>query len=202
MKKVLFFFAVLAGCSFISAASSPAHTDVYKVNVAESKLEWAGKKVNGEHKGTIQFKSGELNNDHGKFTGTFEIDMTTISNTDLTGNSKERLENHLKSDDFFGVEKFPLSKFVVASVTPLATRTEQGHTHLVSGNLTIRDKTNPISFNVVMETVVANLVFRGETTIDRSKYNVRYGSKTFFENIGDKMIYDEFTLKFNVVLNK
>jgi polyisoprenoid-binding protein YceI len=202
MKKIILLFTVIAAYTLTFALNPGRHVDVYKLNTTESSLEWGGKKMTGEHKGTIQFKSGELSNDHGNYSGTFVIDMTTIKNTDLEGKPKERLEGHLKSDDFFGVDQYPVSTFIVTSIKSLPPSDDEAYTHTISGNLTIRDKTHPLSFYAVMKTTPAGLLFNGVATIDRSKYNVKYGSKTFFNDIGDKMIYDEFTLRFNVVLNK
>jgi polyisoprenoid-binding protein YceI len=202
MKRTALFLTALLTYTLIFAVNPAKHVDVYKLNVADSKLEWRGARIGGEEKGTIQFKSGELSNDHGKFTGTFVVDMTTITSTDQTGNGKEKLEGHLKSDDFFNVEKHPTAILVINSLTALPSVAKEGYTHTVSGNMTIRDQTHPVTFNSKMVPATSGLVFTGEMAIDRSKYNVKYQSKTFFKDIGDKAINDEFTLKFNVVLTK
>lgn len=179
------------------------HTDVYKVDTSLSSLEWYAEKVSGKHNGTIMISEGELRNNHGNISGFFEIDMSTIKNTDLDAEEKKsKLEGHLKSPDFFDVAKYPKSKFVVTSVMPLNAADDKGNSHSIKGMLTIKDKTNEISFNAAIKSMEGKMTCTGSAVIDRSKFDVKYGSKTFFPEIGDKMINDEFTLKFNIVLVK
>jgi polyisoprenoid-binding protein YceI len=114
--------------------------------------------------------------------------MTTINVLDLEGDGKQKLEGHLNSDDFFGVKDHPTAKFVINTVA------KKGDTYGVSGTMTIKGKSNPIAFDLKMEEGQASTSFK----IDRTKYNIRYGSGSFFDNLGDKTIYDEF--KLDVVL--
>lgn len=200
MKKSITITALLFAFAFMSFA--PKHSDVYKLDTKLSSLEWTGEKVTGKHNGTLLFSSGEIHNNHGTLTGKFEMDMTSIVNKDLEGESKTKLENHLKSPDFFDVAKFPKATFVVTSVTPINDAKEGGMTHTVKGNLTIKDKTHPASFDAVIKTEGGKIACVGTTTVDRTKFDVKYGSKAFFPEIGDKMIYDEFKVKFNVVAVK
>jgi len=158
-----------------------------KVNVEKSTIKWTGEKLTGSHEGTINLLEGYFEMENGKLTGgEFTADMTSINVTDLTaGNGKEKLEGHLNSDDFFGVKKYPTAKFVMTTVVE-----KSEGVYGVAGEMTIKGKTNPIAFDLKMsgETAMTTLV------IDRSKYDVRYGSGSFFDNLGDKTIYDEFTL--------
>lgn len=158
-----------------------------KVNAAKSEITWLGKKVTGEHSGTISLKSGELNvDDKAIVGGQFVVDMTSIKNTDLTDAEwNGKLVGHLKSDDFFGVEKHPEAKLVITKKAAF-----NGNKATVTGDLTIKGKTNPVTFEV---TKTGN-TYKAEITVDRSKYDVRYGSKSFFDNLGDKVIADEFYL--------
>jgi len=152
-----------------------------------SKLEWLGEKVTGDHKGTINLQSGLLVwKDNKIVSGEFTIDMTSIKDVDANA----RLEGHLKSEDFFGVEKFPVSKLVITESTPF----EKG-TGVVKGNLTIKGITQPVEFKASMHKTDAGKWFYANIIVDRSKYNVRYGSGSFFDNLGDKTIYDEFKIK-------
>ena len=200
MKKVILFSATLVALTLMAFTGKKIHVDTYKVDTKLSSLEWFAEKVNGKHNGTIMLSGGEIKNDHGNFTGSFAIDMNTIANTDLKDNgSREKLEKHLKSADFFDTEKYPKSTFVIISVTPITVAKAGGFTHTVKGNLTIKDKTNEITFDAVVKLEANTFTCAGTAIVDRSKFNVKYGSKTFFESIGDKMIYDEFTLKFKVV---
>ena len=200
MKKLILLTAVCVAFILPSFSNFILHTDVYKVDTKQSSLEWYAEKVTGKHNGKIQLSSGEIKNTHGSYSGTFEIDMTTIEDTDMDSpDRRKKLESHLKSADFFDVAKFPGSKFVLTSVTP---HTEGAFTHTVKGMLTIKDKTNEISFPATIQMTENKITCAGSAVVDRSKFDVKYGSKTFFKDIGDKMIYDEFTLKFNVVALK
>ncbi len=117
------------------------------------------------------------------------MDMKSIEVTDLKGGSKDKLEGHLKSDDFFGVEKFPTAKLVVTSI-----KEKSNGVYAVVGNLTIKDDTHPVNFDLQWRDNTAST----NLTIDRSKFNVRYGSGSFFDNLGDNTIYDNFDLDINL----
>ena len=92
--------------------------------------------------------------------------------------------------------------FVITSITPITNSKTEGATHNVKGNLTIKDKTNEINFDAAVKMEPGKITCIGNATVDRSKFDVKYGSKAFFPEIGDKIIYDEFTLKFNIVAIK
>jgi len=167
-----------------------------KVDTAKSSVKWLGKKVTGEHSGTIGIKEGSLNVEKSKITGgKVVIDMQSIVNTDLTdAGYNAKLVGHLKSDDFFGVATFPTAELVITKAE------SNGNNHTFSGNLTIKGVTNPASFTATSSKDGKSTVYKGTLTIDRSKYNIKYGSKSFFDNLGDKVIYDEFTLDFSLVV--
>jgi polyisoprenoid-binding protein YceI len=158
----------------------------------KTKLEWLGEKMLGKHTGTVSLKSGWLESTDNKITGgEFVIDMTSIKDND----GSAQLESHLKSDDFFGVGKFPESKLVLTGSTPF----DKG-TAVVKGDLTIKGISNPVEFKTTMQKKDEGKWFFANITVDRTKYNVRYGSGTFFDNLGDKTIYDEFKLKVNLLV--
>lgn len=158
----------------------------------KTRLSWLGEKVTGQHSGTINLQSGWLNwQDNKIVSGEFLIDMASIKDSE----ANERLEGHLKSDDFFGVEKFPTSKLTITG----STLFDKG-SGLVRGNLTIKGISNPLEFKATMQKTDAGVWFFANITIDRTKYNVRYGSGSFFDNLGDKTIYDEFKLKVNLLV--
>merc|ERR1711879_554146 len=167
----------------------------YDVLTSESSVVWVGKKVTGEHTGTVQLKSGKLKFDKEKLVGgSFVMDMTTIDDIDLTGEWKDKLVGHLKSDDFFGVEKYPTAKFVITKVIP------QGpDKYKVIGDMTIKENTHAIQFIANTEEAEGMIVSKATITIDRSKYNVKYGSGSFFDDLGDKTIYDDFDLNVRIV---
>lgn len=172
-------------------------TKNYKVLVDQSTVEWVGKKVTGQHNGTVTLKSGNLKYDQGQLVGgTFEIDMTTIDNSDLTGEWKDKLVGHLKSDDFFGVNTYPTAKFVITQVVP-----QGSNKYKVIGDMTIKENTNEIQFIANTEEDGNTIISTANIIIDRSKYNVRYGSGSFFDDLGDKTIYDEFELMVKIASN-
>lgn len=197
MKRTILGVAVIGMILF--SAFTTKHLETYKADTTLSSLEWVAEKVSGKHNGTVMLSNGNITNDHGSLSAFFEIDMNTISTKDLTGESAAKLDRHLKADDFFGVEKFPRAKFVSSSITPIAGAKPGENTHTVKGDLTIRDKTNPISFDAVIKWESAKIACVGTAVVDRSKFDIKYNSKTFFPEIGDKMINDEFTVKFSVV---
>lgn len=194
--------AIAASAVALFSFNGKKHSTNYKLDSKASKVEWFAEKVTGKHNGIVTLASGSLSDNHGQWTGMFEMDMTSITVTDLeAGKGKEKLEGHLKSPDFFDTEKYNKAKLVITSVTPLA-EAKDGNTHTVKGSLTIKDKTNPIEFAAALNMVGSQMTCNGSMVIDRSKFDVRYGSKSFFADIGDKAIMDEFTLKFNVVLGQ
>jgi polyisoprenoid-binding protein YceI len=173
-----------------ASVASFASISERKVNVKESKVNWKGYKVTGEHEGTINLKEGSLTFTDNQLTGgNFVIDMTTINTTDLSGDSKGKLDGHLKSDDFFGVEKFPTASFKITSVNG------KDKLYRVTGDLTIKGITKSTSFALQ---IVDDQTATAAIKIDRSKFDVRYGSNSFFDDLKDKAIYDEFDL--NVTL--
>jgi polyisoprenoid-binding protein YceI len=161
---------------------------------AKTKLEWLGEKVLGQHTGTINLQSGWLTWDGDKIiSGEFLIDMTSLQDTDRN----QRLESHLKSDDFFGVDKYPTSKLTITGSTSFSKGSGT-----VKGNLTIKGITHPVEFKASVQKADEGNWFYANIVVDRSRYNVRYGSGSFFDNLGDKTIYDEFKLKVSLLVKK
>lgn len=184
MKTTLFFITLILITVTMNAQ------DRLNADINKTTLHWLGEKVLGEHNGTVKLNTGWLNwQDNRIISGEFTIDMKSIKDDD----GSERLENHLKSDDFFGVGKHPESKLVVTGSDSF----EKG-TAPVKGDLTIKGITHPIEFKAVIQKEDEWTWFFANITVDRTKYNVRYGSGAFFDNLGDKMIYDEFKLKVNL----
>lgn len=202
MKKTNIILPGILVVFALIAVAGKLHTDTYNIDPKQNSLEWFAQKVSGKHNGTIMVKGGQVQNNHGNITGFVEIDMATLVNKDIENEGhRTKLENHLKSEDFFDVAKYPTSKFIIKSIVPLAGAKE-GFTHKITGDLTIKDKTNEIAFDATIGMTPDKVTCTGSALVDRSKFDVRYGSKAFFPDIGDKMIYDEFTLKFNVVAVK
>jgi polyisoprenoid-binding protein YceI len=191
MNTILLLVAVV-GLSAFTNSNKPI---TYTVDAAKSSITWIGKKVTGSHNGTISLKSGSLDVDGKNVTGgTFVIDMTSIKDAD--GSAK--LEGHLKADDFFGSTKFPTSTFVITKVTG------KGADVNVTGNLTIKGITKPLSFPATLAFNADGTVsaLAGKITVDRTKYDIKYGSKSFFDSIGDKAIDDNFEIGVKLVAKK
>ena len=157
------------------------------VKAGESQVSWKGYKVTGQHEGTIALTEGSLSFADQVLTGgSLTVDMTSLVATDLDGEMKGKLEGHLKSDDFFGTETHPTAQLVITQVGVDAAGGYQ-----VTGDLTIKGITQPVSFPM---TVAANTA-TASLKIDRTLYDIRYGSNNFFENLGDKAINNEFDLE-------
>ncbi len=190
-----------------SDAKEVATTDEgtkFMVDTEGSTIAWTGSKPTGKHMGTIDIESGTVKVAGNDVTGTFLIDMTSIEVTDLeAGEGKEDLEGHLKGtakekeDHFFNVAKYPTAAFEVTGVM------EKDGKKMMQGNLTIRGiKKNiefPVSYNVDGDTM---MLASEPFTIDRTEWGVNYGSKSVFDNLGDKFVDDDIELTVNLKANK
>ncbi len=197
MKKIL--SSALLASTVLFLAFTNSKTETYKVDTEKSSIEWIGRKVTGQHNGTIKVAGGELVVNGTAVKGGFvTIDMNSIAVSDLKGEMNGKLVGHLKSDEFFGTEKNPVSKFVIKKVTP------GGNDRVnVTGDLTIKGITKSLTFpaSVKKDGNVVVAVAKG-VKVNRAQYDVRYGSKTFFADIADKAIDDDFELAFNLVAKK
>ena len=191
-------FVMLTSATLIE---KPTKATTYKVDTSKSELKWNGKKVTGEHYGTIGLKEGSFTLDGAKLTGgSFIADMNSIVVQDLTDKEfNGKLTGHLKSEDFFSVEKHPTATFVVTSATPKSNGTVD-----VAGNLTIKGITKPVSFPVTVTPSKEGAKVKGTIVVDRSKYDMKFRSKSFFDaaTLGDKMVYDDFTIEVDLLGKK
>jgi len=164
-----------------------------EVNTEQSSVKWFGKKIGGKHNGSIQLSSGYLELENERIvSGSFVVDMTSITNSDLKDDSNQKLVGHLKSDDFFGVEKYPTATFDLKQSTKFTNGKAT-----VSGEITIKGNKENISFEVER----SGKEYSTTVDIDRSKFDVRFGSNKFFNNLGDRAIDDIFTLDITIVVN-
>ena len=204
MKTIKTYVAiVIAGLMMVNVAvatekNSSKKPVALKVDAAKSILKWNAKKVTGEHQGTVNVANGTLTVNSGKIAGgTFDIDMNSIKCEDLTdAGYNAKLITHLKSDDFFSVAKNPTAKFVIKKVEGKAPN------YTITGDMTIKGITNSITFPATVKADANGVTADAKITLDRSKWDIRYGSKTFFPNIGDKMINDDFSINLTLVANK
>ena len=183
LKTIALAFAVA-----LTTLTATAQTK--KVDVKTSTINWVGKKVTGQHSGTVALKDGALVFKKNVLKGgNFTVDMTTINATDLSGEYQGKLNGHLKADDFFGTEKFPTSTLVFKTIAA-----KGNDVYSVTADLTIKGITQPVTFDITVKGNTATTAFN----VDRTKYDIKYNSKSFFESIGDKAIYDEFELTVNL----
>ncbi len=176
MFKILSFISVL-GFSFSALA--------LEVDTANSQFKWTGTKVTGQHYGTIPLKSATVKDDKGQIKGgEFVIDITQMTCDDLTGEYKDKFLTHMKSPDFFEVEKWPTAKLVINKLDG----------KMAHGQLTIKDKTK----NVKVPYTKEGNKFKGTFVFDRTQFGMIYGSGNFFKNLGDKMIHNDVKLEFTV----
>jgi len=171
----------------------------YVVDKAASKVKWEAKKVTGQHNGSILFANGSIVGTGNKISGgTFVIDMKTIADEDIAdAGMKAKLMGHLASDDFFSIEKFPESKMEIKKVTAVS-----GNDFKFLVDLTIKGITKPIEFTAKVTATGDKLTADGVITVNRTLFGIKYGSGSFFQGLGDKVIYDDFTLAFSVVAQK
>lgn len=184
------------------AAEETASATELPVNTEASVVKWKGAKVTKSHNGTLKLSEGTVTVEGGELKGgSFTIDMTTLENEDLAGTDMyEKLIGHLKSPDFFNVDSFPTATFVITAVEPAAV---DGATHKVAGNMTIKGITKNVSFPATVSTSESGLKSTASFSFDRSNFDVRYGSSTFFPDmVADKLINNDIELEVVLVAGK
>jgi polyisoprenoid-binding protein YceI len=168
-------------------------------DLPQSKIVWTGRKVTGEHTGTINIASGFVEADNSQIKGgRFEIDMTSIVITDIKDReANQQFAGHLASNDFFSSVKYPVASFVITN----ATLTD-GTNYLIDGNLTIKDISQSQSFSAVLEFTEKALTMKAKIIVDRTKFGIRFRSGSFFQNLGDNLIYNDFILEVSLTATK
>lgn len=181
------------------AAAKRRTEEVFKADTQKSSIEWVAGKVAGEHRGIVKISNGSLILEENNLkSGAFTIDMKSMSVTDLKGSSAQNLLGHLRGEDFFAVEKHPASTFIITKVSQTSADKVN-----ITGNLTIKGITNSISFPANLKKQKNGLTaLAKDVKVDRTKYDIRYRSRSFFGDIGDKAIDDEFILNINLVCKK
>lgn len=191
MKKTSLIVLIIVLVAFPLSAQKKHPADA-----TATKITWTGKKIGSEHTGVINLKEGIIHIDENAITGgEFIVDMTTIKNTDIKDEKMNgTLVGHLKSEDFFGVEKYPTSKLVLTGSSKFVNGTAN-----VKGLITIKESTHPVEFTVKEVSTGSAKTYMAVIKVDRSLFDVRYGSGKFFSDLGDKAISDEFTLEVTLV---
>ncbi len=188
----------------LEAGEVPEAVDVYRIAADESTIAWVGTKIGGAHDGTIAVDHGELYVFDGELlAGEVVVDMQQIVVLDIEDpGSNARLKGHLESDDFFSVETFPSAFFEITAVEPLEDPVPGEITHRVFGNMTIKGITHGIAFDALIGTGDDSLLAFADFTLDRTRWDVRFGSGRFFENLGDNLIHDDFRLTLDISAKK
>lgn len=196
MKLLL---ATVLALSTQAFAQTKEQTTQYKVDTEKTKVEWIGKKVSGQHNGTVKVKNGNLVFKASELTGgEIVVDLNSMTVTDLTDKeTAAKFLGHMKSADFFDTAKYPEAKLTVKSTK----KTDKGLE--VTGDLTMIGQTRPVTFTVTDWKWTDKLVTgKAAVLVDRTKWGLRYGSGQFFKGLGDKMIYDEFTLNIDLTATR
>jgi polyisoprenoid-binding protein YceI len=199
MKKIGLVSALILGVIAVVGFVSSNKAELTEANVDEASILWTGSKITGgSHSGTLEIKDSHLDFVDGKLSGgKVEIDMGSLKNTDLEGEGKQKLEDHLTSDDFFATDKHPISSLTITSVRP----GQLPETFEVTGDLTIKETTRSEDFTVIMKHSETETVFKASLKIDRTLYGVKYGSTNFFEGLGDKAIKNHFDLDVKITVS-
>lgn len=184
-----------------ASASFVSQGEKYMIDTKESVLTWEGSMVFGfeeEHIGYVYISKGELMIENGQLAGgTVEIDMNTIEYGDKE--NKNTPVKHLKSSDYFDVEKFPISTFSITKVESVNVRSK---TIKVTGNLTIKDITKAITIPAEMEVKDGIVKASGKVIIDRTQWGIRYSSGKFYDNLADNAVSDEIEFHMKIVAKK
>lgn len=215
MKKILFISLMLIITLTLAACNQTATENagedkkpismegdgIYQVDTKESTVFWEAYKLVGGHNGGIELASGEVEFSGGHLkTGHFDIDMTSITDADIENESmRQNFLNHLKADDFFSVQDYPIARLDLAKVTPIS---EEGFNYEIKGDLTIKDKTESITFKAQVEVEDNITKAKAEILVDRTLYGITFRSGKFFEDLGDTLIKDEFKLELDLIAKK
>ena len=191
-KTITTLFLIIITFFCLSDLSAQKTTAMVSINVSESSIHWLGKKITGQHEGNINLLSGSLIMENGLLTGgDFVADINSIASTDLKGESAKKLEGSLKSEEWFDAENHPQAKLVFSSVV-----SQGGGLYNVTGDFTIKGKTNPATFELQVNYLEAT----AKVIIDRTLYNILHGSTSFLDNLKDKIIDNYFELDVNLKL--
>lgn len=171
----------------------------FQIQKTSSTVNWTGKKILGLHTGSINVASGYIDLAEGRINGgEIKIDMNSIIVTDIDDKkTNQDFKDHLLNDDFFAVDKFPMSHLQISNGIAIGN-----DYYKIAGQLTIKDISHPIEFTGKVEVFTETLHSLGEVVIDRTMYNIRYGSGKFIDSLGDKLIYDDFILQFKLIGQK
>ena len=188
-------FKLITAITLILTSIAFSYSQSLTANKTLSQIRWYGEELTGKtHYGDLSFREGQIELQDGLIIGgNFVVNMISLSVEDLSGGAKARLEGHLRSDDFFSVDKYPEATLKITQKAKF-----EGDVQKLYGELTIKGIKHAVDFTIILgdkKTAIANLTF------DRSKYNVRFRSGSFFENLGDKLILDDIRMEVSLQWN-
>jgi polyisoprenoid-binding protein YceI len=173
----------------------------YRVDTQASVVEWTGRNPNGKHYGSIRLSGGKVTIGDAGIGGTFEIDMTSIKNDDLQGDELYPvLIDHLESDDFFFTKLFPRASFTITSATPVSGQPVTVPNFRIKGDLKLRGIRQQIGFSATFSTLADGAIAaEAHFDIDRTRWNIIYGSSRFFEHLGMHVVFDLISIQLRIV---
>ena len=173
--------------------------DTLIINIENSNIDWIGRKVTGEHSGTLDLSDGfVILNSESITGGKITFDMNSIENTDIESPEwKQKLDNHLKDEDFFHTDSFPYAILDIKKQITIIDDNKKNREGVLA-DLTIRGITHEIEFPFILTQYKDSLIGEGSVDIDRTLYNIQYKSSKFFDDLGDRLIYDDFTVQFRI----
>lgn len=174
-----------------------------QVNTEKSSVHWLGKKATGQHEGNVSLKSGTIHM-HGDVLESVSVvmDMTSITCTDIEDATyNKKLVGHLNNEDFFNTKVHPEATFNSTKIERIKDAAGNDGVYAITGDLTIKGITHPVTFNAQVDNKGDLIMAAAKATFDRSKYDIKYNSGSFFENLGDKVIYDDVELNLKLVAN-
>ena len=193
MRNIITLSLLLLGFCVTGFANNTEPTHGGEVDLAASTITWTAKKITATHTGGVTLKSGSIHFKNHQLTGgQFVMDMTSITSTDLDGEWGQKLIGHLNSADFFETDKYPTSKLVIKEIS----KSTEGDAYAINADLTIKGITKPVGFTADVSAKGASAII----TVDRTAYDIKYGSGSLFDDLGDKAIENEFQLSINLVL--
>ena len=197
MKKISLVALMLFGVLVSAFATGNTKPNKLTVDASKSTLKWVGKKVTGQHEGNINVKSGALEMKNGQLKGgSFVIDMTSITCTDLEGEWSDKLVGHLNSDDFFSTEKHNTANVEITKV-----KSKGDGKYTIVADLTIKGITKSVEFDAMVNQAASGVNAKATIKVDRTAYDIKYGSASFFDNLADKAIDNEFIVEVELVAN-
>lgn len=195
-KSIGIVLGILVITSSVFASNKKGEKSAFEIDTKASKVHWTAKKVTGGHTGYLSVGTGTVMVENNNVVGAqVNMDLNSIVCTDLKdAGTNQKFVGHLKSDDFFSVSNHPVAKFEITTIVPGSTSGEYN----VKGNMTIKGITNEISFPAKVSMANGTVKAVGTAKLDRTRWDIKYGSGKFFEGLGDKMIYDEFEVTFDI----